>query len=93
MQIFSLMFQSTYLFKKTHFKMFILFLSVFAVEKEVIFGYNFKTPLYLDTEIWEKMENQILNTSIFFSNRLGPVMQEVQAKLATLEVDKKIDEK
>ena len=51
------MFQSTYLFKKTHFKMFVLFLSVFAVEKEVIFGCNFKTPLYLDTEIWKKMEN------------------------------------
>ena len=57
MQIFSLMFQSTYLFIKTHFKMFVLFLSVFAVEKEVIFGCSFETPLYLDTEIWKKMKN------------------------------------
>ena len=57
MQIFSLMFQSTYLFKKTHFKMVVLFLSVFAVEKEVIFGCSFETPLYLDTEIWKKMKN------------------------------------
>lgn len=63
------MFQSTYLFKKTHFKMFVLFLSVFAVEKEVIFGCSFETPLYLDTE-------KYLDFKYFdlFSNRLAPVM-------------------